>query len=110
MSNFATPAVRVKNDHPPAPSLRDAGGLERGHEKAAAGVAPVSRWRPIATAPVDGTLVIIFESADLVSIGKHSKIAGRWIRLSSFFGQASCRPTHWMPLPPPPEKREARAW
>jgi hypothetical protein len=64
------------------------------------------QWRPIKTAPRDGTRVIVSCHAGsagyLDGIGRWG-VAGpteRWICL----GKVSFTdPTHWMPLPPPPE-------
>jgi len=58
-------------------------------------------WQPIETAPRDGTVV-------LVSYGNRqdtgSVIAARvkpgWQSWSSVPGDYTCKPTHWMPLPP----------
>lgn len=59
-------------------------------------------WRPIETAPKDGTAVLLNlpEMGDVVS---GAFCDGRW----EDNGMAQCRfmgdPTHWMPLPEPPK-------
>jgi hypothetical protein len=66
----------------------------------------MSEWRPIETAPKDGTMFIIFQAEedgdhwfDLVS---WSETENDWIDDG---GTLSCDgPTHWMPLPEPPSQ------
>ena len=66
-------------------------------------------WKPIESAPRDGTRVLVF--APLKTSGKASKrlspnpvvvahFMDRWGWLS-IPSQFSLLPTHWMPLPPP---------
>lgn len=50
-------------------------------------------WQPIETAPRDGARI-------LVSDGK-SVTEGYWRR--GWWIPATILPTHWMPLPPPPQ-------
>ena len=64
-------------------------------------------WRPIETAPKDGTKVLMFPSP-------HGFYAGYWIgHWTDLYGgvwymddighlNGMWAPTHWMPLPPPP--------
>lgn len=60
----------------------------------------LTEWRPIETAPRDGTDILIFEG--------NAIIAAWWTsanpRLSGWdAGEFMCdHPTHWLPLPPPP--------
>ena len=53
-------------------------------------------WKPIETAPSDGTLVLIWAS-DTVFTAWYDKHKG-W----KSSGLSYLSPTHWMPLPAPP--------
>lgn len=63
-----------------------------------------SWWRPIETAPTDGTLILVFapggefDLPDLQSVCAYHQDGG-------FCIDEMRHPTHWMPLPPPPAKR-----
>lgn len=63
---------------------------------------PVCQWREIATAPKDGTRVLVmweYWSADpFVAYFKH----GRWNGEVALSECSDDGPTHWMPLPAPP--------
>jgi hypothetical protein len=50
------------------------------------------RWRPIDTAPHDGTWLLLYHPDGMMTVGC-------WVG-----GEAPDEndPTHWMPLPPPP--------
>jgi hypothetical protein len=54
-----------------------------------------SAWRPIDTAPTDGRIFLATEGSGMVTTYWHRD---RWKKVD--WGN----PTHWMPLPPPPEK------
>lgn len=58
-------------------------------------------WLPIETAPKDGTWVLIFEEWNTEKPHKNWTISrfhnGKWSYRQTF------GPTHWMPLPSPPE-------
>jgi hypothetical protein len=67
----------------------------------------MSGWKPIETAPKDGTIILISPRPGLakylgtVRIGKWAERNGRWS-----FGEVAGRnvdPTHWQPLPEPPQ-------
>ena len=65
-------------------------------------------WRPIETAPKDGTMVTLFPDFK----GRVSQ--GRWFKGKRSGGRwATCpynyvaNPTHWMPLPNPPAHGQA---
>lgn len=65
----------------------------------------MSTWQPIETAPKDGRLLLVFDRS-----GRGSMVAwydlGSWQshELDSPWGGNYCpTPTHWMPLPEPPE-------
>jgi hypothetical protein len=57
---------------------------------------PVSPWRPIETAPRDGTSVLIHDGEFAQMVAEYHK--GSWLALMEY----TYRPTHWMPLPPAP--------
>jgi hypothetical protein len=65
------------------------------------------KWQPIETAPMNGTDVLLYEKGSLRAV------MGYWYEdpnnrgLSSWWvegGQCTASPTHWMPLPNPPEE------
>lgn len=57
------------------------------------------RWRPIETAPKDGTEILAF----CPKAGTHCVFweSGYWREKASFLGLRN-EPTHWIPLPAPP--------
>ena len=64
-------------------------------------------WQPIETAPKDGSEIILFDpdySQRSGFEGRYSAPRGNW--LSSY--DSPVKPTHWMPLPPPPAIDQAR--
>ena len=72
-------------------------------------------WQPIETAPKDGTLVILYGGYFGVSLGSWREddyLAERgemWLdnsydEYSTGFASWPLEPSHWMPLPPPPEQ------
>lgn len=71
----------------------------------------MSEWRPIETAPRDGT-AILAAKPNRIGVVLYPIRArdqdGRW---QAYFGDGDWRsydpqPTHWMPLPAPPETTE----
>ena len=102
-------------------------------EKLKAAEATMQKWRTIDTAPRDGTLIMLGRSADADTERDAVAAPGRWhvgygdapddmghdggfmddgfhgiFTCPRSFGNPDCRtlgyqPTHWMPLPPPPE-------
>lgn len=62
-------------------------------------------WQPIETAPKDGTVVVLAEWSDYHGAWQFG--TGYWRRyLPGFgdgFGWIGHAPTHWMPLPDPPD-------
>jgi len=56
------------------------------------------QWRPIETAPRDGTQVIVCRN-DGGYIGGAHFVADNWWALEK---ESHCNPTHWQPLPEPP--------
>lgn len=61
-------------------------------------------WQPIETAPKDGTLILIAKGG---ASAWHNMFAGYWdegLGEFKYHRDGYVRnPTHWMPLPPPPE-------
>lgn len=74
----------------------------------------MSRWQPIETAPRDGTSVLLFLDQSYSSVTRHLIYIG-WAEGIDEFGsirweaeadvECGLNPTHWMPLPEPPETR-----
>lgn len=60
----------------------------------------MSEWQKIKTAPRDGTLVLVGDSR-AVMVARFDWKYVEWISVPGAWVQ---RPTHWMPLPPPPEE------
>ena len=69
-------------------------------------------WRPIETAPMDGTEVLIFEAGQSFgydyAIGRFlprwdGDAIGGWSNRNS--ASEYNRPSHWMPLPQSPQER-----
>ena len=78
----------------------------------------MGEWQPIASAPLDGTRVRLghdqvsgFAAKDPHGLGAVSGTWGgtRWLVSSYFivpggrYGMMTDVPTHWQPLPPPPD-------
>lgn len=62
------------------------------------------KWQTIETAPRDADLIVSGIRSDgerYVWFGKHHRYAG-W-EIDGDFPPPANHPTHWMPLPPPPE-------
>lgn len=68
-------------------------------------------WEPIATAPKDGTLVLLREPGHLTGrIGCDNVTSGYWRKHDAYiaggtwtdYRMGSVEATHWMPLPDPP--------
>lgn len=57
-------------------------------------------WRPIATAPRDGSAILLFlnmpERGDYIGLDRWDPQDRRWR------SAPHAQPTHWTPLPPPP--------
>ena len=70
--------------------------------------AAATQWRPIETAPKDGTEVLLAcVGHDNLKIGvkMHKEDTGSDLLNSCYVivsSGAACQPTHWMPLPKPP--------
>lgn len=73
-------------------------------------------WQPITTAPKNGTYCLLFGSSsdvvvDCVRVGRWSlsaRYGPRWMAFEYRSDTEYLTPTHWMPLPAPPET-EGRA-
>lgn len=74
----------------------------------------MSEWQPIETAPKDGTEVLLFFVSDVPWQASSKGIcigfwgddgSNAWYAFESD-SNALGNPTHWMPLPPPPEGSE----
>ena len=62
----------------------------------------MSAWQPIATAPKDGTEVILYDPAwTRATTGIWDEHAGFWCYGDDYWFKA--KPTHWQPLPEPPK-------
>lgn len=74
-------------------------------EEAAAALEAV-QWQPIETAPKDGREILASEYG-YVEIAFWSGGVSKWIGPCDSFGDpVVMAPTHWMPLPAPPEGEE----
>jgi hypothetical protein len=66
-------------------------------------------WQPISTAPKDGTRILVFQNGGRGIAwwqGTGGEPSHLWCHHDGDF-RAYCNPTHWMPLPPPPEQGES---
>lgn len=74
----------------------------------------MSEWQAIATAPKDGTRILLARTDSgksqswlVMTVGAYAQHKFRtkhgWKREHSMGGAVSFTPTHWMPLPWPPE-------
>jgi hypothetical protein len=55
-------------------------------------------WRPIGTAPVDGTEVLVWDKAGFADVAYWNVLSLSWSN-----GDHTLKPTHWMPLPEAPK-------
>lgn len=77
-------------------------GSPRSQPNGSAQTSAPSGWRPIETAPTDGTYVLLVSPAHGRVIGAH--VGGdvwHFFGVGAITGKSE-RPTHWMPLPAPP--------
>jgi len=69
-------------------------------------MAEANEWQPIENAPMNGTPVLVFEAPDWIDVARwwdgddYGHNAG-W--LDAALESKSCNPTHWRPLPAPPQ-------
>ena len=117
--------------------IREAGGFTREDLAALPGAVKAMRqqrdeatsWRPIETAPMDGTVVMLYGDGRVtcgswiaerdIMVGEHHHTTGEWLGAypsgettpaywqSHDGGFTESHPaTHWMPLPQPPREKE----
>lgn len=58
-------------------------------------------WRPIETAPTDGTVILLATPRGRIADGMYDVRYGVWA-----WPYVMATPTHWLPAPPPPEDRK----
>lgn len=67
-------------------------------------------WRPIESAPKDGTKILIFEPEGEIAIVSYVGAASYgdfpWKIWGGYSSYRIDVPTRWQPLPPPPEERK----
>jgi Protein of unknown function (DUF551) len=82
------------------------GGVMLPHEAAAIAADLVGEWQDIATAPKTGVLVLVRQEKGNDFAGTFvaywSELDDAWLYAR---GRTVRRPTHWMPLPAPPQER-----
>lgn len=64
----------------------------------------MSEWRPIETAPKDGTTILVAGQGSTAWMAKWrpmKRVPDRWESIG--LGALPFYPTHWMPLPDPPD-------
>lgn len=62
-----------------------------------------SQWQPIETAPKDEEWVMLLDDPELIPVfALWDEDAGEWITAGT---RKVVHPTHWMPLPDPPEAK-----
>lgn len=75
------------------------------------------QWMPIETAPKDGTHILAHGTYQWEDYATHQKSGivvvawydadgwgdSCWVLVNANPYRDKCQPTHWMPLPPPPE-------
>lgn len=63
-------------------------------------------WQDISTAPKDGTHILAFASDEYrqpyYSVAQWAPERPEFGSVAGWFWSFAIRPTHWMPLPPPP--------
>ena len=64
-------------------------------------------WQPISSAPKDGTQVLLWQKGEGQFIGEYTFnqwwTDAEWANDIEGHFLPRCSPTHWQPLPPPPE-------
>ena len=67
-------------------------------------------WQPIETAPKDSTEILLFSEGWGVWVDKWTKIDDEEMWLMCDQWENPVEPTHWMPLPEPPDAKDERFW
>lgn len=63
-------------------------------------------WRPIETAPKDGSMILVCQSSNnIISSASWSYIYNHWATYPGPMGFIT-EVTHWMPLPQPPKENK----
>lgn len=62
----------------------------------------MSEWQPIKTAPKDGTKVLVAEGKIWMAVAWFWPCHMYWTEVAAS-GMKLNNPTHWMPLPEPPD-------
>ena len=66
-------------------------------------------WRPIGTAPTDGTALLLWQPGTrngYAVVGCYDVISANWVDNMEWLSLA---PTHWRPLPEPPQQEMDRS-
>ena len=71
--------------------------------RAALAVVPLPEWRPISEAPKDGTRVLLWRRA-IRDQPTPIMADGFWCETCWVWPYLLSEPTHWQPLPAPPER------
>lgn len=65
----------------------------------------IARWEPIETAPTDGTRVVAVEGITVEAMWWANDVwATGWVNEINRSDTYIYNPTHWTPLPPPPQE------
>lgn len=67
----------------------------------------MSDWQPIETAPKDGTRVLVADEDVWMAVARYWPCNSYWIE-DAASGMKLNPPTHWLPLPPPPQSPQVR--
>ena len=64
----------------------------------------MSAWQKIETAPRDGTLILVWRKSNNELGYDHLRLSVDYFKHGAWWeSRRDMPPTHWMPLPPPPE-------
>ncbi len=88
----------------------NAAGLRVFNDRGELVIEQIVMWQPIETAPRDNTAFLAYvgnamNTMVVISWGPYSQTESGWIGWPFADGE----PTHWMPLPPPPEHNPSTA-
>ena len=72
-------------------------------------------WQPIETAPKDGTPILLYceewnfdwhgdDKKPIIAVCRSGRGGAFFIDNTVYYETQALRPTHWMPLPPPPKE------